>query len=40
MDPFINLVLMKTAYLILIKKGILKVFLVLYLIFKGKKWKK
>ena len=40
MDPFANLIFMKAAYHILIKKGIMKVFFVLYLIIKEKKWKK
>jgi hypothetical protein len=40
MEPFTNYAFMKMAYLILVKKGILKVFLILFLILKEKKWKK
>lgn len=40
MDPFSNFVFMKTAYLILVKRGIMRVFLILYMIVKEGKYKK
>ena len=40
MDPSSNLAFIRLMYFILIKKGIIKVFTVLFLILRGREWKK